>query len=172
MEEDTTTTTQEKQTAQLEAYLIEQLVPLRDRIIKIETVINYHDKEFQNVKRSLSELAKTVDRHQAQILDKLEVYNKNYMDVLYSQYREQTDQHHEQLDKINANKNTFESYVARWKAVTWAVWFTICVTLATVGWGLSTAKDLGFFETHSLNEQTSYDFVVEDEVEIKIKEAE
>ena len=155
MEEDTTTTTHEKQTAELEAYLIEQLVPLRDRIIKIETVINYHDKEFQNVKRSLSELAKTVDRHQEQILDKLEVYNKNHLDVLYSQHREQYKHHHEQLAKIKDNKNTFDSYVAKWKAVTWAVWFTICVTLGAVAWGFTSAVELGFFETHSITKQVT-----------------
>ena len=75
------------------------------------------------------------------------------MDVLYSQYREQANQHHEQLDKIKANKNTFDSYVAKWKAVTWAVWFTICVTLGAVAWGFTTAVELGFFETHSITEQ-------------------
>jgi len=155
MEDNKTLTAHEKQTAELEAYLAEQLLPLRDRIIKIETIINYHDKEFQNVKKSLLELNKTVDRHQEQILARLELYNKNYMDVLYSQYREQTDQHHVQLGRIDANKNTFDSYVAKWRAVTWAVWFTISVTLGAVGWGLTTAQELGFFETHKLHQPTS-----------------
>ena len=131
--------------------IMDQLLPLRDRIVKIETIINYHDKEFQTVKNSIGDLTKTVERNQDQLFTKLDLYNKNYMDVLYEQFRENTENSAEIVEKINTNKHTFESYVAKWRAVTWAVWFTICITLTAVGWGISTAHDLGFFDVNKIN---------------------
>jgi hypothetical protein len=137
----------------LNAQFNEHLLPLRDRIVKIETVINYHDKEFTNVKDSINKLSETVDRNQKQILERMEHHNKNYMDVLYSQYREMNE-HNIQIDrKIQDNKNTFNTFVTKWKAISWAVWFTISVTLGAVGWGISTAKDLGFFNTQQVKAQ-------------------
>lgn len=132
-------------------HIMDQLLPLRDRIVKIETVINYHDKEFQSVKNSIGDLTIIVDRHQDQILEKLEQHNKNYMDVMYEQYRKSMIYRTEIARKIEGNKNTFESYVSKWKAVTWAVWFTISITLAAIGWGITTAKDLGFFDVNRIN---------------------
>jgi ATP-dependent Clp protease ATP-binding subunit ClpA len=144
-------------------HIMDQLMPLRDRIVKMETIINYHDKEFQTVKKSIGDLTKNVKYNQDQILSKLEKYNKDYMDVMYEQYRETTESNTLIAQQIQENKNKFESYVAKWKAVQAAVWFTIILTVGVVGWGLSTAQDLGFFETHSINEQqTSQELVLED----------
>ena len=131
--------------------IMDQLLPLRDRIVKMETVVNYHDKEFQTVKNSIGDLTKTVEFHHNQILSKLDEQNKNYMDVMYEQYRESSENNVEITKKIQENKTTFEAYVARWKAITWAVWFTITITLAAVGWGLSAAQDLGFFDIRQIN---------------------
>ena len=136
----------EQEDKDLDSQISEHILPLRDRIVKIETIINYHDKEFQNVKGCISDLARTVDRNQVQILDKMEQYNKDNMDVLYSQYRESSVNNADIIKKIQSNKNTFDSYVAKWKAVSWAVWFTISVTLGAVAWGLTTAQDLGLFD--------------------------
>ena len=132
--------------------IMDQLLPLRDRIVKIETIINYHDKEFQTVKGSIGDLTKIVDRNQVQIIDKLEQYNKDYLDVMYEQYRENTEHSAEIVQQIQTNKNTFDNWVSKWRAVSWAVWFTITITLAAVGWGLTTAHDLGFFDVHKINE--------------------
>lgn len=126
--------------------LEDKILPLRDRIVKIETVIDYHDKEFDNVKNCISELADTMDKQHETLLEKLEQHNKNMMDVTYSQYRDANKSHNELRESIQDNKNTFDSFVAKWKAISWAVWFTISVTLGAVGWGLSAAKDLGLFE--------------------------
>ena len=132
--------------------IMDQLLPLRDRIVKIETIINYHDKEFQTVKNSIGDLTKTVNYNQDQILGKLETYNKDYLDLSYEQYRENTERQTQIVTNIQNNKNTFENYVAKWRAVTWAVWFTITITLAAVGWGISTAHDLGFFDVNKINQ--------------------
>ena len=131
--------------------IMDQLLPLRDRIVKMETVVNYHDKEFQTVKNSIGDLTKTVEFHHNRILSKLDEQNKNYMDVMYEQYRESSENNVEITKRIQDNKTTFEAYVARWKAVTWAVWFTITITLAALGWGLSAAQDLGFFDVRKIN---------------------
>lgn len=133
--------------------IMTELLSLRDRIVKTETIIHYHDKEFQTVKNSISTLNKTVDRNQVQILDKLEKYNKDYLDLSYEQYREHTAGQAEIVKQIQVNKTTFEHYVSKWKAVSWAVWFTVCVTLTAVAWGLSTAKDLGFFDVNRVDGQ-------------------
>jgi hypothetical protein len=118
---------------------------LRDRIVKIETIVDFHDREFQNVKGSISDLSKTMDEQHHTILEKMEEHNKNFMDVTYSRYREQEKQNEELRDKIQDNRNVFDNWVSKWKAISWAVWFTISVTLGAVGWGLTTAKDLGLF---------------------------
>jgi hypothetical protein len=126
--------------------IVDQLLPLRDRIVKIETVVAYHEKEFQNVKNSISDLSRTMDQQHQVIIEKLEQHNKTFMDVTYAQHRDNAKTNSQLKASIQSNKVTFESYVAKWKAVSWAVWFTITVTLGAVAWGFSTAKDLGLFE--------------------------
>ena len=119
---------------------------LRDRIVKIETIVDFHDREFQNVKTSISDLSKSMDEQHHAIIEKLESHNKSFMDVTYSRYREQEKQNEELRKNIQENKNTFENWVNKWKAISWAVWFTITVTLGAVGWGFTTAQDLGLFD--------------------------
>ena len=149
--------------------IMDQILSLRDRVVKTETIIHYHDKEFQTVKNSIATLNKTMDRQHMQILDKLEQYNKDALDVLYEQYRENSESQTEIVKQIQINKTTFESYVSKWRAVSWAVWFTITVTLAAVGWGLSTARDLGFFHidradgTHISQELPEFQIILPEE---------
>ena len=131
----------------------DQMLTLRDRVLKVETVIEYHDKEFQQVKRSISELTKTVNRNQDQILTKLDKYNKVYMDLMYDSMKEHADHNAAIVASIQVNKNNFNSHVSKWKAITWAVWVTISITLGAVGWGLSAAQQLGFFETRTMLSQ-------------------
>jgi hypothetical protein len=138
--------------------IMDQLMPLRDRIVKIETIVDYHDKEFQTVKHSIATLNKTVDSHHDQTLLRLEQYNKNYMDVLYEQYRESAEISNKISSKIQDNRNNFESYVGKWKAVQAAVWFTICLTLATVAYGFKVAQEVGFFETHKIGEEIHIEY--------------
>ena len=135
-----------------------EILPLRDRIVKIETIVDYHDREFQNVKTSISDLSETMDKQHHAILDKMEDHNKAFMDVTYSRYRDQEKSTNELRESIQQNKNTFENWVSKWKAISWAVWFTISVTLGAVAWGFTTAKDLGLF-----------DITTETKVEIKKK---
>jgi len=124
----------------------DEMLPLRDRIVKIETIVDYHDREFQNVKTSISDLSKVMDEQHHQILNKLEDHNKSFMDVTYSRYREQEKSNNRLRESIQSNKNTFDNFVSKWKAISWAVWFTISVTLSTIAWGFSTARDLGLFD--------------------------
>jgi len=124
----------------------DEMLPLRDRIVKIETIVDYHDREFQNVKTSISDLTKVMDEQHHQILNKLEDHNKAFMDVTYSRYREQEKSNNRLRESIQSNKNTFDNFVSKWKAISWAVWFTITVTLSAVAWGFSTARDLGLFD--------------------------
>lgn len=127
-------------------HIMDQLMPLRDRIVKIETIVDYHDKEFQNVKNSITDLNKTIDRNAGQIMDKLEHHNKTFMDMSYEQIRDNAENNAVIVKSIETNKNTFDNWVSKWRAVSWAVWFTISVALTAVGWGISTMHDLGFFE--------------------------
>ena len=88
----------------------DEMLPLRDRIVKIETIVDYHDREFQNVKTSISDLTKVMDEQHHQILNKLEDHNKAFMDVTYSRYREQEKSNNRLRESIQSNKNTFDNF--------------------------------------------------------------
>ena len=124
----------------------EHILQLRDRIIKIETIINYHDKEFQNVKASLADLADTVERHQVVILARLDEYNRQSLDVTYEQYRENAEKGTALDTKITAVDKKFDGFVKKWRAVTLAVWLTVATMSSVVAWVMTTGQDLGFVD--------------------------
>jgi len=147
----------ETQQDDITAQITEHMLPLRDRIIKIETIINYHDKEFQNVKNSLADLTETVDRHQSQILERLEQYNKVSMDITYEQYRENQTKNADIVESITANRNQFDKFVGKWRAVTRAVWLTISLISMAIVWAITTGTGLGIIEVNNPYEQVKPD---------------
>ncbi len=135
---------------ELNTKITEQMLPLRDRIIKIETIINYHDKEFQNVKQSLNDLSDTLDKHQVTVLERLEQYNKTSMDVSYSHYREQTAKTAAMMKEIEANKTNLTNFINKWKLVASAVWFTIVLLIGLGTWLFATGKYLGIIDINQI----------------------
>jgi hypothetical protein len=131
---------------QINSKIADHMLPLRDRIIKIETIINYHDKEFQNLKHSLSELSETVDRHQSNILERLEQYNKISMDVTYEQYRESQAKAATIVSSIEENKAEFDHFLDRMRAVSRAVWATVVVLAGLAIWIVSTGQKFGILD--------------------------
>ena len=124
----------------------EHLLQLRDRIIKIETIINYHDKEFRDVKAGLADLADTVERQQFNILERLEEYNKQALDVTYEQYRDNAKVGTDLATKITAVDTKFDNFIKKWRAVSLAVWFTLVIVFGAAAWVITTGANLGVIE--------------------------
>lgn len=126
---------------------------LRDRIVKIETIINYHDREFRDIKTSMGDLSTKVDQHQTNILAVLDEHQKKTMDAQYGHYREAAANTQELKDAIDANKTKFETFVGKWSFGIKAVWIAIAITVSVMIWVFTAGQDLGIVTVNPIAEQ-------------------
>jgi len=79
------------------------------------------------------------------------------MDITYEQYRENQTKNADIVESITANRNQFDKFVGKWRAVTRAVWLTISLISMAIVWAITTGTGLGIIEVNNPYEQVKPD---------------
>lgn len=129
-------------------------LPLRDRIVKIETTMEFHDREFRDIKDSMNNLSNKVDQNQSIILSVIEEHSKKTMDAQYTHYRDTVTKNAEIVNAIQENKNAFNTFLNKWKFGVRAVWIAIIITISVGVWAFDVAQGLGIFSINPIQTQS------------------
>jgi len=81
----------------------DHISPLRDRVAKVEAITEYHDKEFREMKASLSSIQNRVGSNHREVMEKMD---NNHKEIL-AMFREHDKADHktteEVMEKIHSN---------------------------------------------------------------------
>ena len=134
------------------------ILPLRDRITRVETTLEWHDREFDEIKVGMKDLGEKVELSHQNMIDTMEKHHKNTLDVLYSHIREGDKLTKDILEQVNDNRTMFNTFITKWRTASWAIWLTLTIAVGSITWGLKVAHDAGLlkFTTQDISTLQSY----------------
>lgn len=123
----------------VEIHIHEHLSPIREKVTRLEAVVEFHEKELKEVKDAVCRLDRKVDQHHGELLTKMDNYHKDIINTFHEHDLQDRDKDEEILQKVHDNETKITSM--RW----WIIGVGIGITILTTA--LELFDIVGLFKT-------------------------